>query len=123
MAVSTSIVAGVKTLKTTKIVKRASLQVGDLFRNKDGGRVYMHTGQRTAPPSGRNVSIQIGNQTVQHEVFKSLGRNASGQDVIGYQSIVVQGSVKPGQDGSMVTFNNNDVIYVGKAEINLALFA
>lgn len=122
MSNSLNIVTGSKRVPTTTVVKRSSLKVGDLFRNRDGGKVYMHTGQRTAPPSGRTVSIQVGNQTVSHEVFKSLGRNAAGQDVIGYQGIVVQGKVAYGQDGSVVTFDGNkDVVLLGTAELSLNL--
>jgi N-acetylglutamate synthase/N-acetylornithine aminotransferase len=122
MAKSTSIVGAASFLATEKKVQRSALNVGDLYKETNSGRVLMHTGQRTMPPSGRRVEVRVGDQVVVHEVFPSLGRNAVGQDIIAFQSIVVQGDVAPGQDGAVVSFKDGEVTLVGKATINPAYF-
>ena len=122
MAKSTSIVGSASYLAMEEKVLRSALNVGDLYKEPNNGRVLMHTGQRTMPPSGRRVEVRIGNQTVVHEVFPSLGTNAAGQDIIGFQSIVISGDVGTGQDGAVVSFKDGEVTLVGKATINPAYF-
>lgn len=117
---STSIATTGAALVTSKTVRRDSLEIGDLFQVND--KTYMHTGKRTMPPSGRRVTVQVGNQTVVHEVFPSLGTQG-GKDVIGFQSIVVAGPVAPGEDGSAVSFNAGALVkHVGRADIVMRKF-
>lgn len=106
-------------------VRRGSLEMYDLFSRVNGnGSVYMHTGQRTRPPSGGHSDVRVsvnGNTVLDKRVdhFTTLSRNAAGKDVIGYQSVKVKGKVKPGEDGTVVTYQNDMVTYQGKAEISL----
>lgn len=107
---TTALVQDVKRQVRPSSLNRGSLEVGDLFKRPKGkGRVYMHTGTRTTPPS------ELGKRV-------SLGILPNGDHIVGYQSIVVQGVVKSGEDGAMVTFNNDPVNHVGRASITLSLF-
>lgn len=100
--------------------RRGDLVVGDLFRNPDGGKVYMHTGARTRPPSGSGDVVTVNGVTVHDGRSKSLGRNLAGRDIIAYQAIVVRGHVTPGEDGAVVTFDGaKEVVYLGRAAISL----
>lgn len=122
---SINIVSSVNRVPATVIKKRSALEVGDVFKNANGKRLYMHTGVRTAPPSGSApTTIVVNGQTINvPSTVRSLGRTANGQDIVGFQSIVVQGTVKTGEDGSSVSFDGTqDVIVVGKAELALKLF-
>lgn len=100
-------------------VRRSTLTVGDLYSVKGGSNTYMHTGRRTAPPSGRTVEISVGGRSMQHEVFKSLGVDDSGSTVIGFQSIIVKGSITPGSDGAAVSWEDKEVTFLGRAAIDL----
>jgi hypothetical protein len=109
-------------------VLRSTLLVGDLYQTKRGGRTYMHTGNRTRPPSGSKTAVQVvvnGRTVASHDSdnFKTI-KHVGGKEVIAFQSIVVKASadgrgIKTGEDGAVVTFEDKNVIYAGRAEIVL----
>ena len=104
-------------------VRRSSLNMYDLFQRKAGGNLYMHTGQRTRPPSGSTVTVTAndGNKTTSMTVdsFPSLGTNKAGKDVIGYQSVKVAGTISENEDGAVVTYSNDYVLFQGTATVVL----
>lgn len=87
MATSTNIVTVNKANRAPATVRRDSLKVGDLFSNKADGRVFMHTGTRTNPPS--------------------QGRAGT----VGYNSIVVRGKIKTGSDGAAFSENGSRQVF------------
>src|SRR5690606_16310823 len=117
---STSLV-GAAAVAPTTTKRRRDLKMGDLFRNVNGGKIYMHTGVRTAPPSGTNtVRVTVGGNEVYRSTDRNLGYAPNGDVIVGFQSIVVRGKVSPGQDGAVVTFDGDkEVVYLGRAAITL----
>lgn len=111
--------------KIGKQVKRSSLEMYDLFRLVDGkGSIFMHTGQRTRPPSGgkTNVVVSINGEAVIDEDadhYETLFVNKAGKDVIGFQSVKVRGKIKANEDGTYVTYSDKQVVYEGTAAIAL----
>lgn len=106
MSKSTSIVSTSSTTRPTNTVARRTLKMGDVFsRPKEkNGNLYMHTGVRTKPPSA--------------------GATRYGSKVIGYQSIVVKGTIKVGEDGARFTDKGDTtVLKVGTATVALNLTA
>lgn len=125
---SVNIVSKTSTVRRAVNKLRGQLEVGDLYRNSDTGRVYMHTGYRTAPPSGSDdVTVQVNGETVYKNDASSRTTGSfyrGGRKVLAAQSIIVQGKIKGGEDGSAVTFDlEKHVQVVGKASIDLELWA
>jgi hypothetical protein len=109
---------GRPTTNTTRRVKRRDLQVGDLF--KVNGKTYMHTGCRSCPPTERSVRFTVGSKSMTHEIYKAQGRLPNGKDIIGWQSMVVDGAPERGGDGTAFTTNGDrEVLYVGRAHLEL----
>lgn len=119
-AKSTSVVTNAARHGRPKDVRRDTLVIGDLFQRKNGrGRVYMHTGCRTAPPSGRTLTCEFNGSKQNIELFKKCGVQG-GKDIIGFQAIVVEGDVDEGEDGAAVTYDGAALVtWVGRAEITL----
>jgi hypothetical protein len=93
-------------------VQRKDLDVFDLYSLKAGGRVLMHTGVRTSPPSAAP------------DGGRGLARDADGNVVVGYQSVVVQGKIKDKSDGAVFTSDGEKpVIRRGRAQVSLTLAA
>ncbi len=116
------------TTRAHRTVKRSTLSVYDLFKRKPDGRTYMHTGTRTQPPSGGKVDVAVGGKILgSFQTAASIpGVRFNGREVIGYQSLVVAPDTKGkgvtyGEDGTTVSFENEDVIHVGRAEVKLNL--
>ncbi len=88
---------------------RDSLELGDLFslvKDKHKGRVYMHSGVRTQPPSAGSTN----------------NKRFNDRPVIGYQSIIVKGSVSSGEDGTIFTTDGSKtIVRKGHATIELHL--
>lgn len=99
-------------------VRRSALGMYDLFRSANGGSIYMHTGWRTRPPSGGDVSVSVSGHTTTIPINKTLFKDDAGKEVIGFQSIKVVGGLDEG-DGAIVSFNDNMVTYLGIAEVTL----
>jgi hypothetical protein len=99
-------------------VLRSTLIPGDLYRVERQGRTLMHTGARTCPPSARSINVVTPAGTFPVEVHATIGRRPNGEDIIAFQSIVVDGDVKAGSDGAVVSFSNKNVYLVGRATIN-----
>lgn len=105
---TTDLVADINEKSKPTCIRKRSLTVGDLYKKKvDSDKVYMFTGRRTAPPS---------------EYTSILFIDYYGVHVVGFNSIVVQGDVKEGSDGAVVSFKDDDVYLVGKARIDLDFF-
>lgn len=120
--VSTATVKGRVYKDSARTVRRSTLNIGDCYKNKAGGRTYMHTGARTRPPSGSHTEIAVNGKVVHNaDNFATLLRQ-NGKDVIAFQAIVVEGAVKAGEDGTVVSFQDKDVLFVGAADITLNLF-
>ena len=104
-----------------KETRRSMLVMGDVYRVERRGRTFMHTGCRTAPPSACEVIAitPLGPKTV--PLYKVHGRHANGENIIGWQSIIVDGAIKPGSDGAVVSFEDKRVFLVGKGTISLEL--
>ena len=107
MKTSTSIVSSGSSIARPTGVTRGSMKVGDLFRNKITGKLYMDTGARTCPPSeGR-----------------STGYTQNGKDIIARQALVVGGGISDGEDGAVMSTDlDKDVIHVGRGAITTNLF-
>ena len=124
MKITTDMVKTVTAVASVKTVARRDLVVGDLYKNRSGGRIYMHTGLRTAPPSGHTVDIVVGSQTFTVNASNIKGYTDNGDAILGWQSIIVDGDVKSGSDGAAITFDGDkDVLHVGYVDLNLNLFS
>lgn len=102
---------------------RKNLQPGDLFKVKGGSRVYMATSMRTTPPSDNQFVVEVNGKRHTHQIRKPLGKLANGKEILGYQSIVMEGSIPFGEDGGIVTFNGDrEVTVVGRAQVTLNIW-
>ena len=120
---TTSLVKNVNRISYSKTMLRRDLKPGDLFKVKGGTKTYMATSKRTAPPSENNVTITVGDKKFTHQIHKVHGRTSNGKEIVGYQSIVVQGAVTCGEDGGVVTFNGDrEVTVVGRSTVDLNLW-
>lgn len=121
MRTSVDLVNG-NTSTVRKRVLRKNLQVGDLFIAGNSGKVYMHTGCRSCPPTQRSVTIHVGDQSIEHEIYAAQGSLPNGKDIIGWQSMIVEGDPEAGGDGtSFTTKGNREVTYVGKGHLTLEM--
>ena len=102
-----------------RMTRRSALEPGDLYSVEEDGRILMHTGVRTCPPSTRFVSVTTPAGTQQVEVHKAIGRRPNGEDIIAFQSMVVEGDIKDGSDGAVVSFKDKEVYYMGRATLDL----
>ena len=107
-----------KRLSTTLVgsvittTQRKDMDIYDLYSLKAGGRVLMHTGVRTSPPSEAPNG------------GRGLARDTNGNVVVGYQSLVVSGKIKDQSDGAVFTSDGDKpVIRRGRANIALSLAA
>lgn len=115
----TSLLKGAyKAPKIGSSVRRSTLGMYDLFRPTSGGSIYMHTGWRTRPPSGGDVSVSVAGNTTKIPINKVLFKDDAGKEVIGFQSIKVVGGLDEG-DGAVISFKDNFVTYLGVAEVTL----
>lgn len=95
---------------TSTQVSRKDMDMWDLFSTKAGGRVLMHTGVRTLPPSSAPNN------------GRGLPVDGDGNVIIGYQSVVVSGKIKDKSDGAVFTSDGDKpVVRRGRGQVSLDL--
>lgn len=118
-ATSLNAVTGNSTFQRRRTVNRNKLTIADLYLDAKG-RTLMFTGFRTRPPSGGGgVQVYKDGTVVIDTSLPSLGTTEGGQTIIGYQSMVVEGRIRTGSDGTTVSFTRGNVTWIGRAEITL----
>ncbi len=105
-------------------VKRSKLGMYDVFSISQSGDKFMHTGQRTRPPSGGKVNIKLDvdgttRYNTDYSEFPTLFRNPAGKDVIGFQSVRLTGQCGRGEDGAIIGYADTLVYHLGKATVSV----